>query len=122
MHDTPRLAAEYVLPIRCERGDEPGALTEYLSRLAEWVDVTVVDGSDEEVFGRNAARWQRLVRHVAPEPGPGVNGKVLGVMTGLRLARHEAVVIGDDDVRYTYSELTRVVEALGRADIVRPQN
>ena len=122
MHDTPRLAAEYVLPIRCERGDEPGSLTEYLSRLAEWVDVTVVDGSDEEVFGRNAARWQRLVRHVAPEPGPGVNGKVLGVMTGLRLARHEAVVIGDDDVRYTYSELTRVVEALGRADIVRPQN
>ncbi|MET4582931.1 hypothetical protein ABIE21_002441 [Conyzicola nivalis] len=122
MRDAPRLAVEYVLPIRCERGDDHDDLTEYLSRLAEWADVTVVDGSDDEVFRHNAARWQRLVRHVAPEPGPGFNGKVLGVMTGLRLSRHEAVVIGDDDVRYSYSELRRVVECLGRADIVRPQN
>jgi hypothetical protein len=122
MTDTPKLAAEYVLPIRCERGDERGDLTDYLSRLSEWVDVTVVDGSDDDVFRRNAARWRRLVRHVAPDPGPGLNGKVLGVMTGLRLSRHEAVVIGDDDVRYTYSELKGVVGCLGRADIVRPQN
>jgi hypothetical protein len=122
MLETPRLAVEYVLPIRCERGDKLGDLTEYLGRLAGWVDVTVVDGSDEEVFRRNAGQWQRLVRHVAPDPGPGLNGKVLGVMTGIRLSRHEAVVIGDDDVRYTYPELRRVVECLGRADIVRPQN
>jgi hypothetical protein len=122
MHDAPRLAVEYVLPIRCERGDDHDDLTEYLGRLAEWADVTVVDGSDDAVFRHNAARWQRLVRHVAPDPGPGVNGKVLGVMTGLRLSRHEAVVIGDDDVRYAYPELRRVVEHLGRADIVRPQN
>jgi hypothetical protein len=119
---TPRLDAEYVLPIRRKRGDSDDGLREYLATISSWVDVTVVDGSDAETFRRNADDWPTTVRHVAPGPQRGTNGKVLGVMTGLRLARHDAVIIADDDVRYDYAALARVVGCLGRDDIVRPQN
>src|SRR5918911_162822 len=37
-------------------------------------------------------------------------------------APDERVVIADDDVRYDEESLARVVDALDRADVVRPQN
>lgn len=43
-------------------------------------------------------------------------------MTGLQLARHERVVIADDDVRYDSVTLSEVVRRLDRADLVAPQN
>ena len=49
------------------------------------------------------------------------NGKVAGVLTGLT-RRTACLVIADDDVRYNEASLTELVEALDRADIVRPQN
>ena len=118
----PRLDAEYVLPIRRRSGDPDDGLCEYLRRIVAWLDVTVVDGSDDDVFERNAAHWPPSARHVRPDSKDGANGKVLGVMTGLRLARHEAVIIADDDVRYTRPSLERVLAGLRDADVVRPQN
>jgi hypothetical protein len=49
-------------------------------------------------------------------------GKVGGVLTGLRLASHEHVIIADDDVRYDDESLAQTVAALASADVVRPQN
>jgi hypothetical protein len=49
-------------------------------------------------------------------------GKVGGVLTGLRVASHDAVVIADDDVRYDEQALLRATALLGSADCVRPQN
>lgn len=118
----PRIAAEYVLPVRMAATDDIAELSAYLAELSRWVDVTVVDGSDAEVFRRNDAEWGRHVRHVAPQQTTGTNGKVDGVMTGLRRARHDAVVIADDDVRYSHALLRDVVARLQRADVVRPQN
>lgn len=120
-----RLAAEYVLPLRwspeVSRRDAP-ELGEYLRWLSTLVEVTVVDGSDPEVFHRHDELWSDHVRHVRPEPWPGRYGKVAGVVTGVRAARHEQVVIADDDVRYDAPALEAVLAALGTSDLVRPQN
>jgi hypothetical protein len=117
-----RLGAEYVLPIRMDQGELDHELRGYLRRLSGWLDITVVDGSADDVFGRNARACSGLARHVHPDPVAGGNGKTAGVLTGIRLSRHEIVVIGDDDVRYTYSTLKQVVSALGSVHVVRPQN
>jgi hypothetical protein len=94
--------------------------------LSALLDVTVVDGSDEAVFARHRDLWSGLrlagVRHVRPEQWPGRNGKVAGVVTGIRTARHERVVIADDDVRYDRESLVAVLSALSGADVVRPQS
>ena len=50
------------------------------------------------------------------------NGKVTGAMTGIEAARHERVVLADDDVRYDRPHLAAVVRALDDADLVLPQN
>ncbi|MEK8109639.1 hypothetical protein NKG94_44570 [Micromonospora sp. M12] len=64
-----------------------------------------------------------LIRHLPPDPTErGLNGKVVGVRTGVREAGHEHVVIADDDVRYDDAGLTAVHRLLGRVDLVRPQN
>ena len=111
-----------MLPLRWSDDAGLDELTDYLGRLARWVDVTVVDGSGADVYARHAARWRGLVRHRPVRPWPGRNGKVAGVVTGVRAARHEHVVIADDDVRYDYDGLAEVQTLLGRADLVRPQN
>jgi hypothetical protein len=62
------------------------------------------------------------VRHCRPAPLPGSNGKVVGALTGVHLARHELLVLADDDVRYDRRTLVRLVDALSSADLVRPLN
>jgi hypothetical protein len=63
------------------------------------------------------------VRHLAVDADlTGRSGKVNGVITGVRAAGHERVVLADDDVRYDDAVLDRVVDLLGEADLVRPQN
>jgi glycosyl transferase family 21 len=116
------LTAEYVLPLRWPAGTDPAALTGYLRRLCRWLDVTVVDGSEPAVFDRHHRLWADRVRHVPVAPQGVRNGKVAGVLTGLQLARHEAVIIADDDVRWSLPELRTVVDRLREADLVRPQN
>lgn len=117
-----RLAAEYVLPLRWTDDTGLEDLTAYLRRLAAWVDVTVVDGSDRERFAAHADAWGGLVRHIPVAVRNGANGKVRGVLTGVSVARHEAIVLADDDVRYDRPALAAVVGALSDAHLVKPQN
>lgn len=117
--------AGYVLPLRWDAaaGSDRAELTAYLRWLAERVDVFVVDGSHVSVFEANAGAWGALVKHVAPDRDlKWLNGKVNGVVTGLRMAASEKVVIADDDVRYDDASLGRVIALLDQADVVRPQN
>ncbi|MFD2092475.1 glycosyltransferase family 2 protein [Blastococcus deserti] len=118
----PLLDGEYVLPLRWTGDAELDELTGYLRHLSAWIPVTVVDGSSAERFDAHARAWGGLVRHIRPQPWPGANGKVAGVVTGVRAARAERVVIADDDVRYDRPALERVLDLLRTADVVRPQN
>jgi hypothetical protein len=117
------LTAEYILPLRWTEDSGLPDLAAYLERLITWIPVTVVDGSSPELFRRHLAAFPPGVRHIRPEQGGSSgNGKVAGVMTGVRAATAELLVIADDDVRYTRGSLTAVVNHLGSAEIVRPQN
>jgi hypothetical protein len=116
------VGCEYVLPLRWDGEQGLDELTHYLLGLPDWVDVTVVDGSPGAVFRAHERAWAGRLRHLRPQPWPGANGKVAGVVTGVRRARHERVVVADDDVRYDGPTLASVVALLDRADLVRPQN
>ncbi|WP_188540689.1 glycosyltransferase, partial [Kocuria dechangensis] len=94
----------------------------YLAEVVAWLPVTVVDGSAEELFAAHRRALPEAVEHVRPEPWPGSNGKVAGVMTGVRRAAEERIVLADDDVRHTGETLERIVGLLGEAEVVRPQN
>ena len=76
------------------------------------------------MFEDHAARCGGSVMHVAPDTDVRdfVNGKVAGVVTGIRRASHERVVIADDDVRYDDDALAEIAAAIDAADVVRPQN
>jgi hypothetical protein len=117
-------AATYILPIRSATSQASGELTAYLRHLATVVaELIVVDGSAAPVFAAHAAAWGDVVRHVKPADDLATPmGKVGGVLTGLRLASHDSVVIADDDVRYDDATLVRVVDTLAEAEVVRPQN
>lgn len=115
------LSASYVLPIAA-RTPQTRALTGYLRRLCRTVDeVIVVDGSPPDVFDAHHREWSTCVCHLRPEMQT-TNGKVAGVMTGIRAARRDAVIVADDDVRYRRAELARMVALLDRHEVVRPQN
>lgn len=118
-----RLALTYVLPLRWTDDAGLDELTAYLRGLAGLVEeVLVVDGSPPALHAAHARAWHGLVRLERPDPWPGCNGKVAGVMTGVRLACHERVVLADDDVRHDRGTLTAVAALLQDADAVRPQN
>jgi hypothetical protein len=113
----------YVLPIKVAVSHAEGELSEYLRWLGPRAEVVVVDGSEESVFAAHAKAWGDVVRHVPPAPDLATPmGKVGGVLTGVRLASHERIIIADDDVRYDERSLDRVATALLEADVVRPQN
>ncbi|MDQ6875511.1 MAG: glycosyltransferase family 2 protein [Actinomycetota bacterium] len=121
--ETPLIQLTYVLPIRSQDGPDPD-LTRYLHWLGEQVDdIVIVDGSAPEIFGRQRCAWGGLGRHVPVSPGRRTAmGKIGGVLTGLDLARHERMVLADDDVRYERDGLEAVAARLATADIVVPQN
>ncbi|WP_206068269.1 glycosyltransferase [Nonomuraea composti] len=114
---------DYVLPLRWEDDSGLGELTAYLRGVSRHARVIVVDGSPQELFERHAAAWRGLAAHVRPAADLRfANGKVNGVLTGLRLARAEHVVIADDDVRHDEHTLARIDALLDDAELVRPQN
>jgi hypothetical protein len=119
---TSRVAATYVLPLRADvpRTDLRG----YLDWLATIVDVVVVDGSDDTVFAAHRHAWPATVTHLPVDPDlrSCAMGKVAGVLTGVRHAAHDSVVIADDDVFYEAANLREVVARLAHADVVVPQN
>ncbi len=114
----------YVLPLRSLSGDrETEELTEYLAWLGARADLVIVDGSEAVGFEANRRRWAAFATHVRPgEDIRCLNGKVRGVLTGLRVAAEDAVVIADDDVRYDDDNLETMARLLADADLVRPQN
>ncbi len=117
-----RLDLSYILPVRSTRPERD--LDTYLAEIGLRVEVIVVDGSPKGVFDQNHRRWAELIDHhvpVDPERET-TNGKVGGVLTGLRLASHEALVIADDDVRWTSELLQRAMTEIASVDVVRPQN
>jgi hypothetical protein len=113
----------YVLPIRTAT-PVPHELVDYLRSLPSFVEPIVVDGSELTVFRDLHARCGPGIRHVGLDRDllRCANGKVAGVITGVRLASCEKVVIADDDVRYDEAALLALSRALDRADVVRPQN
>jgi hypothetical protein len=121
-----REPVEVVIPLRWDAPGETDELAAYLKDLSQWADVTVVDGSPEELFDVHAAVWAAHARHLRPEPllagRFGHNAKVDGAMTGVRLARHDLVVLADDDIRYDEAALRQLVDRLQHADLVRPAN
>jgi hypothetical protein len=118
-----RIPLEYVLPLRWMDDDGLDELVDYLRWLSRLVDVTVVDGSGPALYHRHAAAIAGLARHRPPDEDlVYANGKVNGVVTGVRAARHEYVVIADDDVRHDESGLRRIARLLADHDVVRPQN
>jgi hypothetical protein len=117
------VAASYVLPILRRGGAPPDELTGYLRDIAGQCELIIVDGSDPATFDHDADAWGGFACHLPPAPDVGgAYGKVRGVITGVRLASHERVVIADDDVRYRGADLDAVVAALDRHDLVSPQN
>lgn len=113
--------ATYLLPLRATSLEGLGELTDYLKSLSV-AEKIVVDGSSPEIFAAHAQAWRDVVTHLAPEPIAGANGKVAGVLTGLRAARCDRIIVADDDVRYARDDLVRVAALLSNFDVVRPQN
>jgi len=114
----------YVMPLRWS---EPGPIDElaaYLRLLAPEVnEVLVVDGSPAPLFERHATALRDIARHLPPHSDLDFRmGKVNGVVTGVREASYQRVVLADDDVRYDPPALRRTVGLLDGADLVRPQN
>ncbi len=122
----PREPVEVVIPLRWDTGGEVAEFASYLKELSQWVDVTVVDGSPDPLFEVHADAWAAHARHIRPQPllpgRFGHNAKVDGAMTGVRHARHELVVLADDDVRYDEKTLHQLVNRLRHTDLVRPAN
>lgn len=124
-HRSGRAPAEidYVLPLRWQDDAGLAELTGYLRFLSQYARIVVIDGSPSPLFERHARLWRGIAEHVRPDKDLTIaNGKVAGVLTGMRRARAEHVVIADDDVRYDVDALARVDALLDHADLVRPQN
>lgn len=114
--------ASYLLPIRAASTAHVSDLANYLNNLRH-VQVIVVDASEESIFAAHAAAFAPSIHHLAPDADiAGANGKVRGVLSGLRRCKYDKIIIADDDVRYTPWSLRAVIAALDDADIVRPQN
>lgn len=120
------LSCTYLLPIRRVRasGQETEDFAQYFQMLAcAGCEVLVVDGSPAEVYAEHDAAWRGLCRHVTVDPQyKYLNGKVNGVHTGVALASSEKIVLADDDIRYTASDIERVCLLLDKHEMVRPQN
>jgi hypothetical protein len=117
------LDATYILPLRRATPEVNDEFCAYLQWLARRVHVVVVDNSPQEVFAAHAFYWGQWVQHLQPDHDLRTpNGKVGNVVTGIRHAPHERLVIADDDVRYDDAGLVRLVNVLDVADVVRPQN
>jgi hypothetical protein len=123
MSEPVRVPLSYILPIKSATPNASSELRAYIAWIAARAEVLVVDGSSDAIFAAHEREWGAGIRHVAPAPDLiSPMGKVGGVLTGLRLASHECVIIADDDVRYDDESLAQLVAALATADVVRPQN
>jgi hypothetical protein len=118
------VAVTVVVPLR-----SPIPNTAIGSRLgalaAEVGEVLVVDGSPPPVQDIHARTWPQQVRHLRLQLGDRTpNGKVGAVLAGACAARHDIVVLADDDVTWTRPQLERAHAVMANTDLVclRPQN
>jgi hypothetical protein len=118
-----RYRLSYLLPIKSARAASDDFFS-YLDWLSTRVELIVIDGSPSGVFVVHAHRCAATIQHLAVDSDVAAfaNGKVAGVLTGLRRCSHEAVIIADDDVRYDAAALREIADRLTRVDVVRPQN
>lgn len=114
----------YLLPLRWQtERSELAELTAYLRQISVTCDVMVVDGSPAAIFARHHRNWAAFACHILPDPDLAYrNGKVNGVITGMRAIAADRVIIADDDVRYDNWTLIQALELLDDADVVIPQN
>lgn len=116
----------YLLPIRRTRASrvEMQDFAAYFQMLAAaGCEVLVVDGSPANVFAEHDAAWSAFCRHVTVDSRyKYLNGKVNGVHTGVDLASCERILLADDDIRYTASDVERMCSLLDEHEMVRPQN
>jgi glycosyl transferase family 21 len=116
------MAISYVVPLSAPVGADLHDLWEYLAGLCELVDdVIVVDNSDARAYAAHERDMPGSARHLRQD-GASANGKVANVVTGLHRARHEMVVVADDDVRWSQAGLAAARARFESSDIVRPQN
>jgi hypothetical protein len=119
------IRCSYLVPVRWGDGAARKGLAAHLAEVtALGAEVIVVDGSAPPIYAANGAAFApHVAAHLPPDPDLGCrNGKVAGVLTAVRRASHEALVIADDDVRHDRVTLARTVALLARHDLVRPQN
>jgi hypothetical protein len=118
-------SASYILPIRAVSLDGLEELTNYLVSLRELVpalELIIVDDSPDFICAVHRQRWEAHSLYLKPDRLNCPNRKVRGVLTGLRCATQDKVIIADDDVRYDGWALDRMLVSLDEYDIVRPQN
>lgn len=95
----------------------------FRSLLVAGCEVVVVDGSPPRVFEQHNLLWRGFTRHLRPDPKfQYLNGKVNGIHTGVELAQSEYIIVADDDIRYTTSNIERMCLLLHEYEVVRPQN
>jgi hypothetical protein len=117
------LGISYVLPLKWSSDEGLDELADYLHSLSGLVELIIVDGSPEPLFGAHRRLLGSYGRHLSPDARFACrNGKVAGVQTGVAAARWDSIVVADDDVRYRGDQLGLLAELLGRADLVRPLN
>ena len=117
----------YLLPMKSAVPNTSAELAAYLGWLTERAETIIVDGSPPVVFAAHAESWRDAIHNGLRHAPPAADlvtpmGKVGSVLTGVRLASHERIIIADDDVRYDDLTIERVATALETADVVRPQN
>lgn len=120
------IVCSFIVPIRRVQVDslEIKRLSNYFKSLSSaGCEVLIVDGSPKLVFEEHAKSWRSFSKHVAPDPKyTYLNGKVNGVHTGIDLASCERILLADDDIRYTATDVNRMCELLDSFEMVRPQN
>ena len=117
------LALTYLLPLKASELPTP-EFVDYVNQLSTAVEMILIDGSSPDIYRAIDEHCAATVRHLPPDEefNSLANGKVRGVLTGLRVASHDWVVVADDDVRYTLPALHEIREGLAGADVVLPQN
>ncbi len=116
----------YLLPIRRTSfsHDEAKDFAQYFVRLENaGCEILVIDGSPLNVFDSHHEAWRNLARHEKVDRRFSyLNDKVNGIHTGVELAPNEKIVLADDDIRYTATEVSRIASLLDDCEVVRPQN
>ena len=116
------MRATYILPIKASDARRAPELAAYLASLED-LQIIIVDGSPDRIFEEHGAHLRGALLHVPPACDiSGANGKTRGVLTGLRYAACDKIIVADDDVRHDRKSIDYLLKALESTDAVLPQN